>query len=378
MEQQENSSTINPAGIIESSTGKIEVPEKLISAEVKKEIAVIQQEEPAKIDLIGKLEELPIKLISEDIRLNFRNLRSDAIAPSGSVLVCDAAIRDEQKDGIITLQGIDRDPEAQFIKWGYRKYDDKGEILNIDHHFRTSDFYQRISSTNLAIGYVQEYGSVGKEYTVIINHKDCDSILSSLVMRGILPPKEEYGKVAIAADHTGEANPIADLLQACEHEGNFEFSLKNLQRLLNNEDLEPEAKELLEKRRQQREKAVELASKAKYALSGRIAYIETDEITESVLFPALLPTAEFIVIVCARAMKDRNGNQIPGKQAKVVLGMSAKPGINVANIVRQFDPEFGGRWNAGSNDRSRGFTLSSIEEYVGLLEKHLVDIEKST
>ena len=325
----------------------------------------------ARVDFAEKLKELPIKLAPADIRLNLKNLRSDDVAPSGSVLVCDFPVSDEQENGMVTLPGIDKYPEAQF-KWGYRKNDGIGEILNIDHHFRREDFYRAVSSTNLAIEYVKEHGPVGKDYTVVITHKDCDSILSSLIMRGILPPKEEFGEAAIAADHTGMPNDIADLLQGCEHGDNIEFSLRNLQRLLNGEELEPKAKELLGKRLSKREKVSELASKAKYTLSGKIAYIETDEATEGSFFPALLPEAELIVIVCARSQKDEHDKPLPGKQAKVMLGMKARSGTNVVDIVKPCDPNFGGRWNAGSDDRWGGFTLSmGIEEYVKLLEKHL-------
>lgn len=358
--------------------GQVETPDGQIAPEIKgttEGVSVaIQQGLPTRIDFVEKLKELPVKLIPKGFKLNLESLRSGDVAPHGNVLVCDTAINDKQKQEI-TLPGIDKDLEAQFIKWGYRKNDGKGEVLNIDHHFRRKDFYRAVSSTNLAMEYVKEHGSIGEDYTVIINHTDCDSLLSSAIMRGMLPPEEKFGVAAIASDHTGAPNDIADLLQACEHEDDIEFSLRNLQRLLNGEELEPRAQELLKKRLEEREMAAGLADKAKYSSSGRIAYIDTDtETIDGAFFLALLPKAEFIVIVYPRSVKDEHGKLLPGRQAKVRLGMKAKPGTDVTDIVKRFDPLFGGRWNAGGDDRWGGFTFSSIEEYVELLEKTLVDI----
>lgn len=54
------------------------------------------------------------------------------------------------------------------------------------------------------MAYVKEEGIASPADCVVINHTDCDSVLSSAIIRGILPPEKRFGDAAIAADHTGE------------------------------------------------------------------------------------------------------------------------------------------------------------------------------
>lgn len=61
--------------------------------------------------------------------------------------------------------------------WGY----ETGRLVNIDHHAPTPRMRDRISSTNLAIVHVQERGIARPDETVVINHTDCDSILSCAI-----------------------------------------------------------------------------------------------------------------------------------------------------------------------------------------------------
>ena len=298
------------------------------------------------------LKEKPITLVDLTFERTFENTRN--LAPNRQVVFCDAPINELINNG-------------EALTTGYKKEN----VINIDHHFTDPRFYRYISSGNLAIEQVKQTGCVNADALVVINHTDCDAVLSSSIIRGILKPHDDFGRAAIAADHTGEANAIADLLQACEDERSIEFSLSNLKTLLENRALTDKASELLEKYLNKRRIAIEIARQARFTDDKRIAYMDTDTSTKSAFFPALLPEAEYIIITCQRSHKDANGKRLPGKQAKVRLGLKAKPGTNVSEIVKKFDPNFGGRWNAGSNDRSIEGMQFSLEDYVKLFSENI-------
>jgi hypothetical protein len=100
------------------------------------------------------------------------------------------------------------------VAWGWRTRVEGREIFNIDHHAADARFYCPISSGNLAVRYVDSEGVLADSVPAIINHTDCDSVISAAILTGLLPPKQEFSDAVIAADHSGEPNPIADLLQA--------------------------------------------------------------------------------------------------------------------------------------------------------------------
>lgn len=59
---------------------------------------------------------------------------------------------------------------------------------------------------------------MGDDAVLIIDHLDRDSILSSGILLGRLPPDPRLSEAAITADHTGAENDIADLLQGLDAE----------------------------------------------------------------------------------------------------------------------------------------------------------------
>ena len=69
-------------------------------------------------------------------------------------------------------------------------------------------------------------------------------------------------------------------------------------------------------------------------------------------------------------MKVEDGKTLPGKQAKVRLGMAAPDGTNLINIMKAVDPKWGGRWNAGANDRFGGMDFE-LDDYVTKIEEQL-------
>lgn len=310
-----------------------------------------EADQDRQIDYVDLLKQLPITLIPEADKIFIEGLRD--LVPDKNILLCDAYIQ--------TIETGERD-SVGFLKDG---------ILNIDHHAPVEEMSRQVSSANLAIQYVLEKGVVPKDWVTIINHTDCDSVLSSAIMRGILEPLKEFGDAAIAADHTGEPNPIGDLLQSLQAKRDIEFSLRNLQLLRLGKPLEAEAQALLQERLLDRERAKALVeSEFKTNQSGEVSYASIDKKLDAGLLPALLPNAK--VILTYSPFIDKETTQaVPGRyEVKSRLGMTAPSGTDLRRIMTSVDPAFGGRWNAGSNKRSGGTTID-MESYVQAIEAEL-------
>ncbi|HWV57168.1 MAG TPA: hypothetical protein VNZ57_06825 [Longimicrobiales bacterium] len=278
---------------------------------------------------------------------------------TGDLVVCD-----------FYVEGIETGEE---VAGGYRQ----GRILNVDHHAPTPRMWRRVSSTNLALERFEADGALGDDAVVVINHLDCDSILSSGIASGRLAPDPRFGEAAIAADHTGEENDIADLLQGLDAEltrrkiRDYEIPFENLRRLLDGRPLEPLATEALDVRRRRRQAAAALVSQGRFQRVGPLHFAILDEPMEGELFPALLPDATAIMLA----------NPLPEDrtrwQVRIRLGLSAPSGFALSLLgIRDFDPNYGGRWNAASNTRvdpSRGprGTALDPEEYARRLVERL-------
>ncbi len=231
------------------------------------------------------------------------------------------------------------------------------DILNIDHHAPLDRMCEHISSTTIAIDYVRRYGSLPEDCKVLINHTDCDAILSMLIMTGQLDPEEIYNKAAIAADHTGEENNIADLLQAMQKEKDLEFSIRNLDALLNKESIDEKAKGMLDKRKDDRVKIKKLVDDGEVSYQDGIAYIKLDEKIESGLLPKYVPDAKIIMI--AHPMPEGSA-----REWNIHLRRGNEAGeirLDMLNL-----PDFGCRWNAGSTKRDGGTDIEP-EEYLKIL-----------
>jgi hypothetical protein len=270
-----------------------------------------------------------IRLLPEPRALTLREVE-DAV-PTGTVLACD-----------FEVLGIHDEEE---LPWGYRC----GRVESIDHHTPARRMKCRISSTNLALERVARCGPAADAETVVVNHTDCDSILSAGVVSGILPPDERFGRAAIAADHTGEEDDVADLLQALDRRRDPVLSFRALRRLLAGEPLDADVQAALDERRARRRLARELVRAGRFEEVGGVAWAELEGEVDGEFFPALLPTAAVIVL----------GSRDPSVAApwitKVRLGQAAPEGLSLFDLgIRKLDPNFGGRWNAGSNRRLGG------------------------
>lgn len=142
--------------------------------------------------------------------------------PDGEIIACDFVVKEALA------------PQIQ--PWGLVW----GRLTNIDHHANRACMQRIVSSANLALLRVKQRGAAPSSSHILINHTDCDSVLSSALVAGDIPPLPVFGEAAIAADHTGEANPIADLLQGLDAKRDYDLSLRNLHLLLRREPLEPQ------------------------------------------------------------------------------------------------------------------------------------------
>ena len=155
---------------------------------------------------------LPIKLIPRDKPISVDDLTR--LSP-GPIIACD-----------FPVEGVETDPWICTVG-GYAY----GRIINVDHHADTTEMKRHVSSAHLAIERVRAIGMPTSDSIIVINHTDCDSVLSAGIMSGRLAAEDRYGDAALAADHTGDENLIADLLQALDKFDDFELSFAALARL---------------------------------------------------------------------------------------------------------------------------------------------------
>jgi len=312
--------------------------EQLLEVISKKEFVSLKSEVPQKFDSFDNVKHLlsRIALIPQRPFYTVSELKSLGKADKENICICDFYVKDCEKG---TLK-----------PWGFIFK----HIVIIDHHAPVNQFTKRVSSTNLAILYVRSHGPVPH---VFINHTDCDSVLSSLIMTGILPPLDIFGYAAIAADHTGEENLIADLLQSLDDSRDLNFSVKNLFRVLHGRHPSLKASMLIQKRYRSRRKIRRLVYDGKFLWHGKVAYIVLKKKIEGELVTALIPHAKAICL----ASRMSNGKW----EVKVRLGLKADGNLNLLGL-----PNFGGRWNAGSTKRSGGTNISP-EEYAKIVDSRL-------
>jgi len=266
-------------------------------------------------------------------------LQVESLHASGELVACDFYISQIEK--------------GEEVTGGWQL----GRILNVDHHAPVRRMEKRITSTNLAIERVSAYGIAARSAAILINHTDCDSILSSSILAGVINPDPLFGEAAIAADHTGAENPIADLLQGLDADEDYTLSLRNLRLLLDGRDLERPAQLCLDERRRKRDRAAQVVEQFEWV--GQVAYLLLGAPIDGEFFPPLLPSASIIVTA------SRNP-QVPGKYLmKVRLGEAAPSGL-VLPARLAFDEAYGGRWNAGSNKRGNG-TVLTVDDYAQCL-----------
>jgi hypothetical protein len=195
---------------------------------------------------------------------------------------------------------------------------------------------------------------------VFITHKDCDSVLSVLMLVGALPPDDMYGEAVLSADHTACENDIADLLQAIEDtprsgervsDDSLAHSISSLGQLLAGEPLDGEAQELWNSRKEARNSWENRAEDFVIFENGTHLYVFDGTVTAD-------PCPEFIVANRPDAKLILVFHNDPGDpyffQVRAVRGLAANDLVRVDDktLIPPQIEGFGGRKQAGSNRRS--------------------------
>jgi hypothetical protein len=239
-------------------------------------------------------------------------------------------------------------------------------VVNVDHHAAVPDMNRHVSSTNLAIERLRKLGPEDPGSVVVISHTDCDSVLSSGIISGELPPDPLFGDAAVAADHTGVPNDIADLLQGIDQVRDIRYCLDTLRHFLYHGEpgLDERASADLAARRRRREVAADAVERGEIFLEDGLAFGCPSEKLDGEFFCGLLPGALAILLMTPR--KDDPSSW----DAKIRLGAAAPEGASLHQLGRDFDPAFAGRWNAGSNARNKG-TQIDPQVYARALKSRL-------
>jgi hypothetical protein len=240
----------------------------------------------------------------------------------------------------------------------------KDPIVNVDHHARLPSMQRRVSSANLALTRLEAGLASGHETSsVVINHMDCDSVLAAGILSGRLEPDPVYGFSALAADHTGEEDPISDLLQGLDAHWSrsgrpmpdpdgLDLFLDSLARLQTGRPLDPFAQEAVARRATSRERASQMVAEGRFESEGGVYFARIEEPLEGEL---LLPFLEQATIV---STVNRHPEDPDRWQVKIRLGLAAPDGLSLQSLgIQTFDPAYGGRWNAGSNNRGGGTSI---------------------
>ena len=249
-----------------------------------------------------------------------------------------------------------------------------GRILNVDHHARLAQMDKPMTSTRLAVERVRFAGIAEPGSHVVINHTDCDSVLSSAIMLGVLAPHRSFVTAAANADHSGRPNRIADLLQALDEtrKGDrtveqYAESMRNLRLLLETGDvLDPVAAAALAIRKSKRDDARALVDE--FDVRDGLAVVRYEREIDGAFFVPLLPEAIVIMVVVPDM-------PVPGSNiVKLRRGPAAPRGVSLHDLeITEWDPNYGGRANAGSNKRGGGTTLPPAD-YAQKLRSRLREL----
>lgn len=269
-----------------------------------------------------------------------------------TVFVCD-----------VYVTGIEKGRPIPGLSGGFECDVQGRRVVNIDHHAPDPRVERFVSSGHLALEWLSLHGPAPSSRSkIFINHTDCDSVISAALMSGRLEADARFGEAVLAADHTGAEDPIADILQALDPLRDWEFSFKTLEAHLAGKELSPKARELVTRRRHERELVRAWAAQGGLRIEGKVTalYLEKGgEHLDSAFLPSLAPAASVLVMAYPH----------PENPAKLVirlrLGQNAPPELKLNRIP--FDPHFGGRWNAGANKRAGGTTMS-LEAYLKALD----------
>lgn len=258
-------------------------------------------------------------------------------------------------------------------------YGHGGKVINIDHHAPGELWERHVSSGVLACQWVREEGVVAAKNgdIVVINHTDCDSVLSALILTGVIPVHQRFEQAVLDADHRGTPNEIADILQACKSLRNLPLMVGALSCYFQSDALPEMVKKQLEELHKSRLAVKLLVDSGAFQEQHGVVLINCNRYFESDLFLTHFPNARVLVVGCP------SGKNPALTFTRLRLGAGVEKGLSLHKLgVKELDPYFGGRFNAGSNKRgleaavAKGQTptVVSPEQYFQLLAEKLAPL----
>jgi hypothetical protein len=221
-------------------------------------------------------------------------------------------------------------------------------IVNIDHHAPDARWERHVSSGVLACQWVRQQGALKPESgdVVVINHTDCDSVLSAMILTGVIPPHERFEQAVVDADHKGAPNELADILQSCSTTRDLPLLVGALADFIKGDPHSQHVRDHLEELHNKRIVVGEIARRGGHLERNGVVLIESDRYLDSDLFLSHFPNARLLVIGCPSEKK-------PSMMiTRLRLGAGVESGLSLHRLgISEFDPYFGGRFNAGSNKR---------------------------
>jgi hypothetical protein len=143
--------------------------------------------------------------------------------------------------------------------------------------------------------------------------------------------------------------------------------VKSLLLLLEGHRLPTDSQRALDHRLARRDAAARIVRDGGFHLDGPLAWAELKEEIDTAFFPSLLPDAALIMVAQPRGHTRERWN------VKLRLGHAAPPGFTLHSLgIQNWNPAFGGRWNAGSNKRGGGTGIEP-RDYANRLLAMLVE-----
>ncbi len=280
--------------------------------------------------------------------------------------------------GIAELFVVDQkvaeiESRGERLPYGYRVSSGYTHITVIDHHV-ADPYFERLSTGNLVLEFFKYHpDGPPSEARILITHGDCDSVLSAGMLLKAIPPLPEFGEAVMSADHTFEANLIADLLQSIEgfppigggtmaliDEGDcskltpsIELSFKSLGQLLQGKKLDDCVSHAFEGRLSARSAWESRLhnGEIRWYPNGTVVSVIPGKLTQD-------PYPEFLKILIPDVSLILVFHQVPEKdnflQVRALTGNSIPGHLSLGDesiITQELVPKFGGRKDAGSNRR---------------------------
>jgi|GEM_PF-3345282 len=316
-------------------------------------------------------------------------LRVVALPLARSGLSIDYLFDYAASNGIRNLFVLDQkvigiEDRGELRAYGYVLHGLHGTVTVIDHHV-SEPRLRAVSTGNLALEYLRCHTDGPPQDAVIaITHGDCDSVISAGLMLRVLPPLEAFGEAALAADHSFEANQIADLLQAIEGfpqaggvmartdqersdplAPSIEQSVRNLGLLLQGKPLELHVARALQGRVTTRE-----TWRMRISRGEVVSFPHGTALIVLQGKPAQDPYPEFLKPLLPDASAILVFHQVPEgddfQQVRALAGEAFPTGVSFSDsslISEVMVPGFGGRHDAGSNRRG-GISFKGDPRYV--------------